>query len=157
MLNKNSSGLLHFTIRVYGILVDAVKGILVADEFQNGQRFTKFPGGGLELGEGTTECLVREWEEELKQQIEVTDHFYTTDFFQQSAFDPAKQVISIYYRVKALEEPLTKISTVPFDYGEEKDGAASFRWIEGVNFQESMLTFPIDIRVAKMVRESLLI
>lgn len=157
MLNQNSSSLQHFTIRVYGILIDAAKGILVADEFQNGQRFTKFPGGGLELGEGTTECLVREWKEELGQQIEVTDHFYTTDFFQRSAFDPEKQVISIYYRVKAVDEPLTKISTIPFDYTEERDGAESFRWITGNDFHEELLTFRIDRLVGKMVRERLLI
>jgi len=64
-----------FTIRVYGILLDEAKGILVADEFQNGKRFTKFPGGGLEFGEGTRECLVREWKEELNQTIEIADHF----------------------------------------------------------------------------------
>ena len=75
----------RFTIRVYGILLDEAKGILVADEFQSGKRFTKFPGGGLELGEGTKECLIREWKEELEQEIEVTEHLYTTDFFQISA------------------------------------------------------------------------
>ena len=35
----------QFTIRVYGILVDAARGVLVADEYQEGQSFTKFPGG----------------------------------------------------------------------------------------------------------------
>lgn len=155
MIN-DTSHLEQFTIRVYGILIDATKGILVADEFQRGQRFTKFPGGGLELGEGTSDCLIREWKEELGQSIEVLDHFYTTDFFQRSAFNPNQQVISIYYQVKALNEPTVKIATLPFDYGEEKEGAESFRWIDAKHFQEDMLTFPIDRLVGKKLREELL-
>jgi len=144
-----------FTIRVYGILLDEAKGILVADEFQSGMRFTKFPGGGLELGEGIKDCLIREWREELNQQIEIIRHFYTTDFFQVSAFDPKKQVISIYYLVNTLNDPAVKISTLPFDYAEEKDGAESFRWITSNKFNEDMMTFPIDKFVAKLVREKL--
>ncbi|MGB3075253.1 MAG: NUDIX domain-containing protein [Chitinophagales bacterium] len=142
----------QFTIRVYGILLDESMGVLVADEFQNGRRFTKFPGGGLELGEGTRDCLVREWREELNQRIEVTEHFYTTDFYQISAFDNAKQVISIYYRVKPLEKMGIKISALPFDFAEEKDGAESFRWIAAGNFQPALLTFSIDKLVAKMIQ-----
>lgn len=146
-----------FTIRVYGILLDDAKGILVADEFQSGMRFTKFPGGGLEFGEGIKDCLIREWREELHQHIEIVDHFYTTDFFQASAFDPKKQVISIYYLVSALNEPVAKISTMPFAYEEEKDGAESFRWIAANAFTADALTFPIDKLVANMLREKLLL
>ena len=49
-----------FTIRVYGIMLDDEKGVLITDEFENGKRFSKFPGGGLELGEGIRDCLLRE-------------------------------------------------------------------------------------------------
>src|SRR6476661_7157125 len=102
-----------FTIRVYGIMLD--------DE--RGKRFSKFPGGGLELGEGIRDCLLREWREELGQTIEVTEHFYTTDVFQISAFNPKQQVISIYFLVKALDEASIKISDVPFDFEEGKENA----------------------------------
>ena len=54
----------RFTIRVYGILFDENKRILVSDEFIRGDYFTKFPGGGLEIGEGTRDCLKREFKEE---------------------------------------------------------------------------------------------
>ena len=53
-----------FTIRVYGILVNENKRVLVSDEFIRGDYFTKFPGGGMELGEGTRDCLRREFKEE---------------------------------------------------------------------------------------------
>ena len=89
----------RFNIRVYGIWI-ANKRLLVNEEIIRGQRVIKLPGGGLELGEGTIEGLKREWMEELGLEIEVREHFYTTDFFQQSAYDNS-QVVSIYYLVAA--------------------------------------------------------
>jgi 8-oxo-dGTP diphosphatase len=142
-----------FTIRVYGIMLDAEKGVLITDEFENGKQFSKFPGGGLELGEGIRDCLYREWREELGQKIEITEHFYTTDFFQLSAFNPRKQVISIYYLVKPLDEAKAKISNVPFDFEEGKEGAQSFRWIAMKDFSKALMTFPIDKVVAGMITE----
>ncbi len=144
----------QFTIRVYGILEDTSKGIIVADAFQKGRLFTKFPGGGLEFGEGTKECLIREWMEELGQLVEIAAHIYTTDFFQISAFDPNQQVISIYYRVVPLSEAKIKMSAVPFDF-EKKEGAESFRWVSQTEFHEEIFTFPIDKIVAKIVRQKL--
>ena len=89
-----------FTIRVYGICIDDDNRVLVSDEFIYGKYVTKFPGGGLQFGEGTIDCLKREMMEEAFQEVEVLEHFYTTHFFQPSAFDPTKQVMSIYYLMK---------------------------------------------------------
>jgi 8-oxo-dGTP diphosphatase len=74
--------------------------LLVSDEFIRGGYFTKLPGGGLEFGEGTRDCLRREFMEETGLEVEVCEHIYTTDFFQISAFNNKDQIISIYYRVK---------------------------------------------------------
>src|SRR6478609_2076845 len=98
MLNKIN----RFNIRVYGLLVNAEGAVLLSRERIGDIEFTKLPGGGMEFGEGTHECLIREFKEELGIDIEVTEHFYTTDFFQQSAFRSADQLISIYYKVKSL-------------------------------------------------------
>lgn len=87
----------RFNIRVYGIWIHNDK-ILVNEEQIRSRKVIKFPGGGLDWGEGTIDCLKREWKEELGTDIEILDHFYTTDFFQHSAFDDS-QVISIYYLV----------------------------------------------------------
>lgn len=146
----------QFTIRVYGILVDAARGVLVADEYQEGQSFTKFPGGGLQLGEGTRECLAREWMEELNQKIEVGDHFYTTDFYQQSAFDPNKQVISIYYLVHPLNNVESNPAILSANDPNKSDATAIFRWISVHEFNEELLTFPIDRLVGKMIKDQLL-
>ena len=72
----------NFNIRVYGILLDKNKRVLISDEFIRGNYFTKFPGGGLEFGEGTRDCLKREFKEETGLDVEIKEHIYTTDFFQ---------------------------------------------------------------------------
>ena len=145
----------QFTIRVYGILLDAAKGILVADEQLDGIAFTKFPGGGLHFGEGPRECLVREWMEELGEPVEVTAHFYTTDFFQRSFFNPAVQVISIYYLVKLPENSRTlTTSGADLSFAEKRSDAA-LRWIAADVFDASILSFPIDRIVGTMIEELL--
>ena len=70
-----------FNIRVYGILINEERQILISDEFIRGHYYTKFPGGGLELGEGTRDCLQREFMEEMNLKVEVKDHIYTTDYY----------------------------------------------------------------------------
>lgn len=67
-------------IRVYGIYINEREEVLLSDEFIYGREVTKFPGGGLEFGEGTRECLEREMMEETGHRFEVLDHLYTTDF-----------------------------------------------------------------------------
>jgi ADP-ribose pyrophosphatase YjhB (NUDIX family) len=89
----------RFNIRVYGLLFNENNEVLLAEERLDGYQFTKFPGGGLEWGEGLTDCLKREFREELEIDIEVGDLFYFTDFFQPSAFRKEEQVISVYFKV----------------------------------------------------------
>ena len=60
-----------FNIRIYGLLIDEQKRVLVTDEFIRGSLITKFPGGGLEFGEGTRECLKREFKEEMQKNLHV--------------------------------------------------------------------------------------
>ena len=93
-----------FNVRVYGIFINDQQQILLSDEIIRGKFYTKFPGGGLEKGEGTRQCLIREFKEEMNAEIEVEEHFYTTDFYQQSAFNADDQIISIYYKVTLLSD-----------------------------------------------------
>ena len=102
------------------MLINEKKQVLVSDEYIRGGYYTKFCGGGLEKGEGTIHCLKREFLEEMNLKIEVTSHLYTTDFYQQSAFNPAQQIISIYYYVKALEEIKVPLRSQPFQFDEEQ-------------------------------------
>ncbi len=138
-----------FNVRVYGILMQN-NTVLVSDEFIKGNKITKFPGGGLEFGEGTKDCLIREFKEELDLEVEVTEHFYTTDFFVASAFHSNSQVISIYYLVKAKGKLNFKVSITAHNY-DKKEGAQSLRWIDLKQLKESDLTLIIDKRVGEML------
>ena len=124
--------------------------MLVSDEFRFGIKMTKFPGGGLEENEGLVDAICRECKEEFNQEFRVIDHFYTTDFYITSAFNPKEQLISIYYTIAPIEEVKFKISKVPFDF-ELIDEAQSFRWIKIPEISSNDFTFPID----KLVGEKL--
>lgn len=139
----------RFNVRVYGLLIQNGK-VLVSDEFIKGHRITKFPGGGLEFGEGTIDCLKREFIEELNLEVEIVDHFYTTDFFVESAFAPNNQVISIYYTIKAKYDTDVIGSHKAHDY-EEREGAQSFRWLSVRAISADDLTLIIDKKVAEML------
>src|ERR1700748_1807551 len=92
-----------FNVRVYGLLINDNNQVLLSDEHEYGMDFTKFPGGGLEYGEGLTEGLKREFMEECAIRVVIDSHFYTTDFFVKSAFNDS-QIISVYYTVRAIDE-----------------------------------------------------
>lgn len=140
----------NFNVRVYGILVHENK-LLVSDEYIKGMNITKLPGGGLEFGEGPIECVIREFKEELNLDIEVTSHFYTTDFFVNSAFNTNSQVISIYYMVKALGKHEFQVSDKVFDFNKKEEGAQSLRWIDLDKVSENDFTFIIDKRIGEML------
>lgn len=137
-------------VRVYGILIHENK-LLVSDEYIKGMKITKLPGGGLEFGEGTHDCLKREFKEELDLEVEIESHFYTTDFFVNSAFSRANQLISIYYIVKSKQDFNFKTSNKLFDFERLKEGAQSMRWIEIPTLSENDFTFIIDKRVGELL------
>ncbi len=149
-------GISKIVIRVYGIWTNDDNHVLLCDEYHQGEFFTKFPGGGLELGESVTDCLKREWKEELGVEIEILQHFYTTDFFQQSAFDDCSQILSIYYLVKPTTEVPAEISTAKENELTIRKLGQTFRWIKGADLDESDVTYPIDRKVAAMLKKTLL-
>ncbi|HIA05389.1 MAG TPA: NUDIX domain-containing protein [Flavobacteriales bacterium] len=143
----------RFNIRVYGIWIDEDDKVLLSDEFFRDTYMTKFPGGGLELGEGTIDGLKREWREEAGVEIEVLDHFYTTDFFQKSAFHIDAQIMSIYYLVSPVETPDIEFKTQAMDFDVLEEGAETFRKVPLSTLKEDDLTFPIDKKVVQLLHK----
>ncbi len=150
------------TVRVYGILINEQKQVLVSDEYIRGGRYSKFPGGGLEVGEGTRECLRREFMEEMNLPVEIGEHIYTTDYFQPSAFNPAHQILSIYYYAMPLAPIEVPLRSKPFDFDEEqlriyheKQEIETFRFVNWEDFGAAAVTLPIDKIVADMVKDTL--
>ena len=150
----------RFNIRVYGILMNERRQVLVSDELICGNRFTKFPGGGLEFGEGTRDCLKREFLEEMNLKVAIGDHIYTTDYFQMSAFNPDHQIISIYYFATALEPITARLSDIEFDFDEQqmiiynqRNEIETFRFIDWDKLTEESVSLPIDKIVVRLLKE----
>jgi mutator protein MutT len=140
----------RFNIRVYGLLVNERNEVLISDECRNGFSFTKFPGGGVEVGEGFPQALKREFQEEIGIEVEVGELFYFNDFYQVSAFHPDHQIVSFYYRVRydRWNEICTDTHVVPLTEEGEKH-----RWIPLNNLTHELFTFPIDQIVAKRLKD----
>lgn len=137
-----------FNVRVYGILVNEKNEVLISDERVGNFAFTKFPGGGLENGEGMIDALKREYVEECDFEIEVVRHIYTTDFYEKSSFNES-QIISVYYQVRPVDDQILNSDNKIFastGIWEENnpDKEQHFRLIPVQTVTDDMLTFKTD-------------
>jgi 8-oxo-dGTP diphosphatase len=143
-----------FNVRVYGLLVNDNFEVLVSDENIRGKHITKFPGGGLEFGEGTIDGLKREFLEEMNTGVDVISHFYTTDFFQISAFNNTDQIISIYYLVRNTTPINKAVKNTPFDFDVDEDQATAIRWVSIEDAALADISLEIDKVVLGMLKNS---
>lgn len=130
-----------FNVRVYGLLIHENKILIIREPFA-GTIIDKFPGGGLEYGEGLIDCLKREFIEELNLKIEVESHFYTQDFFLASRFDDSEQIIMIYYKIKAND--MSKFKVIDTDIQE-------LIWKDLSELSVEDVTLPTDKMVVEMM------
>ncbi|WP_342332075.1 NUDIX hydrolase [Pedobacter sp. FW305-3-2-15-E-R2A2] len=138
----------YFNVRVYGLLINDEQQVLISDEQSGGKIFSKFPGGGLELGEGLIDALKREFMEECNAEIEVLEHFYTTDFYEKSSFNDS-QILSIYYIVKAVHPLQLNFKSKVFDF--DGDSLQSFRWMDLATLKMEDVTFKTDQTVVELL------
>ncbi len=132
-------------IRVYAIYLNEKNELMALDEGYAGEKLIKLPGGGLEFGEGTIECLHREFAEELNLKIEVLEHFYTQEDFLVSRFRENEQLLTIYYTVNILNlEDLNILD----------DSIENVKWVS--LHEENPLPLPIDKIVFQKLKEKLL-
>ena len=140
-------------IRVYGIFIRNEE-LLITDEIRFGKRMTKFPGGGMEPGEGTIDTLIRECKEEMGLTPFNIKHFYTTDFFQETQMiNPPQQLISIYYTIDFKNINSLLLLDKPFGF-EQKEGAQGFRFVPLKEVHADIFTFPIDKEVALLLSQN---
>ena len=133
-----------FNLRVYALIIER-DSILVSRELIGGKYLYKFPGGGLQYGEGLIEGLQRESMEEMSQNLKNIKHFYTTDFFQQSQFDSKDQLIAIYYKAKLTLKINNKLKVPIKDF-------PVFEWKKITDFSDKELHFPIDKFVFNLLK-----
>ena len=115
---------------------------LVSDEIIAGRRFTKWPGGGLEFGEGPGDCARREALEELGQPISLGPLVHATASFVRSAWRPDEQVLCHYYVARLDAAPTFRVTQELFDF--EAGAKQSFRWVNLEKFEEGALSFATD-------------
>ena len=127
---------------------------MVSHERIKGQAYAKFPGGGLEYGEGPKDAVTREFQEELGLDVKVDELLYTTDFFIQSAFKKEDQIVSIYYQVSNPE--MESIVTVDEWPSSELVIAEKqiFQWINPSDVISESLNFPGDRALLQFLLET---
>jgi len=133
-----------FNLRVYALIIEQ-DSILVSRELIKGKYLYKFPGGGLQYGEGLIEGLQRESMEEMNQNLKNIEHFYTTDFFQQSQFDSKDQLIAIYFKAKLTSKIHNKLKVPIKDF-------PVFEWKKIIDLSEEDLHFPTDKFVFNLLK-----
>ena len=135
-----------FNVRVYALIIE--KGmILLSKELIKNDIAIKFPGGGVEPGEGIIDALQREAVEELEQKLMNIQHFYTTDFFQQSSFNPKDQLISVYYKASLSTNINSNQNSEP------KQNQPFFFWKNIEDLTSSDLKFPIDRYILSLLQK----
>jgi len=143
----------RFNIRVYGIL-ERDGEVLISHERIADSVYAKFPGGGLEFGEGTIEAVTREFMEELGIAIQVDNHFYTTDFYLPSAFNPLDQILSIYYRVSVPTDVELPFHHPTPSADDVMAAGQLFRWYSIEALSDTLVTLPADRVVAAMLNSA---
>ncbi|MBC8172434.1 MAG: NUDIX domain-containing protein [Chitinophagales bacterium] len=134
-----------FNIRVYGLWI-MHDHVLLSEEHVKENMVLKFPGGGLEFGEGTIDCLKREFKEELGVEIRIVKHLYTTDFFVRSFLNEKEQVISIYYIVTTNE----MYNAIP-SFPDIEENRQKFYWQMIAELNPDMFQLPIDKELVKKI------
>lgn len=134
-----------FNVRIYALLEHKGKVLVIHEPFQ-GELIYKFPGGGLEFGEGTKDCLIREFKEELNLDVEIGSHFYTQDFFVLNAFDPTEQILLIYYKATITDTALTQLKILDADINE-------LLWIDLENLKAEKFTLEADKVVIELYKK----
>lgn len=132
-------------VRVYAAVLKN-RCVLALQEEYAGQQLLKFPGGGLEFGEGILDCLHREFEEELNLKIENLKHFYTQEEFLVSRFRPNEQLLTIYY----IAEIVDVDDLIIRDACIEK-----IEWVS-LDSEENPFPLPVDMIVFDLLKQKFL-
>ena len=130
-----------FNIRVYGIWIKSDK-ILLSHENIDGYAMTKFPGGGLEFGEGSLDCLKREFMEELNVKITRFRLIHVSEKYIPSVFEKNEQVIAVHYLIES-DDSIKNYETVQ-NTAVGRSNRIHFKWHKLSPFLIDDFSFEMD-------------
>lgn len=142
-----------FNVRVYALIVKNNR-LLISEEQHGGVFLRKFPGGGLQFGEGILQALHRELKEELNADVESASMLCVTEDFVVSFLNNKQQVIGVHYLVELKQ-----------DYSDEflnnnrvelENGFIHFKWklIDSMNADD--FSSPVDKTAFEKLKNFLL-
>ena len=130
-----------FNVRVYGIWIKSDK-ILLSHENIDGYAMTKFPGGGLEFGEGSLDCLKREFMEELNVKITRFRLIHVSEKYIPSVFEKNEQVIAVHYLIES-DDSIKNYETVQ-NTAVGRSNRIHFKWHKLSQFLIDDFSFEMD-------------
>jgi 8-oxo-dGTP diphosphatase len=142
-----------FNVRVYALIVKNNR-LLISEEQHGGVFLRKFPGGGLQFGEGILQALHRELKEELNADVESASMLCVTEDFVVSFLNNKQQVIGVHYLVELKQ-----------DYSDEflnnnrvelENGHIHFKWVLIDSLAAEDFTSPVDKSAFEKLKNFLL-
>ena len=142
----------QFNLRVYAFIINDKQEVLLSDEYEFGTFFTKFPGGGVEYGEGILDALKRELKEELNVDVLSSEFIFFNDFYQSSQFHVDRQITCFYYLVQC--DTISHLGKekylIPFHEPQEKQ-----RWKKITELNSMDLSFQIDQKALEELKRKI--
>ncbi len=135
----------NWNVRVYGLWIKNQQLLILREPYAV-EILYKFPGGGVEFGEGVEDALKREFLEELNVKLYDIEHFYTQEHFVQSKFKKHEQLLTIYYVVKSDH-------SLSMDIVDPEKEIQEINWVPLENLRSENVTLPVDkIVVSKLLQ-----
>jgi ADP-ribose pyrophosphatase YjhB (NUDIX family) len=142
-----------FNIRVYALVVKNNR-LLISEEQHGGFFLRKFPGGGLQFGEGVLQALHRELKEELDADVESASLLCVTEDFVVSFLNDKQQVIGVHYLVDLKQDYSDEF--LNNNHLELENGHIQFKWVLIDSLTAEDFTSSVDKSAFEKLKQYLL-
>jgi 8-oxo-dGTP pyrophosphatase MutT (NUDIX family) len=142
-----------FNIRVYALVVKNNR-LLISEEQHGGFFLRKFPGGGLQFGEGVLQALHRELKEELDADVDSASLLCVTEDFVVSFLNNKQQVIGVHYLVDLKQDYSDDF--LKNNHLELENGHIQFKWVLIDSLTAEDFTSTVDKSAFEKLKQYLL-
>ena len=142
-----------FNIRVYALIVKNNR-LLISEEQHGAFFLRKFPGGGLQFGEGVLQALHRELKEELDADVDSASLLCITEDFVVSFLNNKQQVIGVHYLVDLKQDYSDEF--LNNNHLELENGHIQFKWVLIDSLTAEDFTSSVDKSAFEKLKQYLL-